>query len=101
MGIEGVAKTLSQARRCFKFFRWLKHFEDLPVARCESNTIVSGILMVDIMCNICADISEDICSLERLGVMSKGTLPDWAEYYANFCQLVLAVVEIVVASIRA
>jgi len=99
--LDKIAKTLSQARRCFKFFRWMKHFDDISVARSEGQRWVSSLLLFDVACNVIADISEDLCSLDRLGILPRGTLPVWAELYANYCQLVLAIVEIVVCSIRA
>ncbi|CAK0802827.1 unnamed protein product, partial [Prorocentrum cordatum] len=44
---------------------------------------------------------EDITSLEKVGVLRKGTLPARTEYYSNWCQLVLAVVEIAVSHVKA
>eukprot|EP00443_Scrippsiella_acuminata_P044945 CAMPEP_0115188514 /NCGR_PEP_ID=MMETSP0270-20121206/11048_1 /TAXON_ID=71861 /ORGANISM="Scrippsiella trochoidea, Strain CCMP3099" /LENGTH=339 /DNA_ID=CAMNT_0002601695 /DNA_START=82 /DNA_END=1101 /DNA_ORIENTATION=+ len=95
-----IAKGTSQARRLFKLFRWLKHFEDIGAARSEGNLRVRLLFFLSIACNLAADISEDICSMERLGFMAAGTLPVWAELNANRCQLILALVEIVLAIVR-
>lgn len=96
----GIAKGTSQARRLFKFFRWLKHFEDVKAARSEGSIRVKLLFFFSIMCNLAADISEDICSLERLGFLAAGTLPAWAEINSNRCQLVLVLVEISLALVR-
>eukprot|EP00927_Polykrikos_kofoidii_P049325 TRINITY_DN4339_c0_g1_i1.p1 TRINITY_DN4339_c0_g1~~TRINITY_DN4339_c0_g1_i1.p1 ORF type:complete len:401 (-),score=66.48 TRINITY_DN4339_c0_g1_i1:349-1551(-) len=98
---EVLAKNLSLARRFFKFFRWLKHFDDMSLARSESNLMFACLLCTSIVCNLVADVAEDICSLERVGVFEKGSLPSSAEYHANVCQLVLAMVEIVVSACKA
>jgi len=97
---DALAKNLSTARRFFKFMRWIKHFEDLADARAEKNATVSKLLYLDIACNVAADISEDVTSLEKLGVLRKGVLPARTEYYANWCQLALAVVEIVASYVK-
>mmetsp|Transcript_41742 Transcript_41742/g.75790 ORF Transcript_41742/g.75790 Transcript_41742/m.75790 type:complete len:242 (-) Transcript_41742:58-783(-) len=97
---DSLAKNLSTARRFFKFFRWLKHFEDIKEARDEKNANVQGLLYADIACNLAADISEDITSLEKLGIIRKGTLPARTELYSNYCQLVLAGVEIMVSWVK-
>jgi len=98
---EALAKSLSTARRFFKFFRWLKHFEDIAEAKAEKDRSFGRLLMLDVACNLVADISEDITSLEKVGILRKGTLPKRTEYYSNWCQLVLAVVEIAVSNIKA
>mmetsp|Transcript_65859 Transcript_65859/g.157406 ORF Transcript_65859/g.157406 Transcript_65859/m.157406 type:complete len:245 (+) Transcript_65859:112-846(+) len=95
-----LAKSLSSARRFFKFFRWLKHFEDLKEAKDEKDPSYRNLLYADVACNLAADISEDITSLEKLGVLRKGSLPARTEYYSNWCQLVLAVVEIMVTAVK-
>ena len=56
---------------------------------------------LDILCNIVADLSEDTTSLLKVGIVPKGWLPARTEYYANFPQLVLAVVEIVASGVKA
>lgn len=97
---EALAKNLSTARRCFKFLRWLKHFEDLADAKAEKSAPVQSLLLLDVACNVVADVSEDITSLEKVGILKKGTLPKRMEYYSNWCQLVLVVVEIVVSHVK-
>merc|ERR1712039_936113 len=92
--------SLSTARRCFKFLRWIKHFEDIADARADKNPAVQRLLLLDVACNLAADISEDITSLEKVGILKKGTLPARTEYYSNWCQLVLAVVEIAVSYVK-
>lgn len=99
---NNIAKNISKARRFFKFFRWIKHFEDVPDAKAEKAFTWMWFLMwSSITCNICADVSEDICSLQRLNFLPSGTLPPWADLYANQFQLVLACVEIILAWYKA
>lgn len=95
-----LAKSTSQARRFFKLFRWVKHFEDVAPARSEASFAVACLMVLSIFWNLVADLSEDICSLERLGFVTKGTFPVWAELNANRCQLVLASVEIALSLVR-
>lgn len=63
LSLRKVAKTTSTARRFFKAFRWLKHFEDIPDARKEKGAFVRRLLMFDIGANFIADISEDITTV--------------------------------------
>mmetsp|Transcript_24767 Transcript_24767/g.68004 ORF Transcript_24767/g.68004 Transcript_24767/m.68004 type:complete len:237 (-) Transcript_24767:139-849(-) len=97
---EALAKNLSTARRFFKFMRWMKHFEDIAEARADKNPSFGRLLYLDIACNLAADISEDVTSLEKVGILRKGVLPARTEYYSNWCQLVLAVVEIAVSYVK-
>eukprot|EP00434_Breviolum_minutum_P005570 symbB.v1.2.004913.t1/scaffold263.1/size248082/14 len=111
---EALSKSLSTARRFFKLFRFMKHFEDLADAKEEKfgnpavyseicfqitldlrDPTFQKLLYLDVAANVVADISEDWTSLEKVGILRKGTLHPRTEYYANWCQLVLAVVEIV------
>jgi len=96
----GIAKNTSQARRFFKFFRWVKHLEDVPAAQGEGSLAVACLMALSIFWNLVADMSEDACSLERLGFLPNGSLPDWAELNSNRCQLVLAIVEICLSFVR-
>lgn len=99
--LEALSKNLSTARRFFKFFRWVKHFEDIADAREEKTPYFKRLLFLDIAANLAADLSEDFTSLEKVGILRKGTLPARTEYYSNWCQLVLACVEICVAYVKA
>jgi len=98
---EALAKALSTARRFFKFLRWIKHFEDISDARAEKSPLMRRLLLLDVACNLAADIGEDVTSLEKVGIVRKGTLPARTEYYSNWCQLVLAIVEIAVSWVKA
>jgi len=98
---EALAKNLSTARRFFKLCRWFKHFEDIADAKAEKAPLFSGLLCLDVAANVVADVSEDITSLEKVGFLKKGVLPKRTEYYSNWCQLALAVVEIAVSHIKA
>ncbi|CAE7245214.1 petJ [Symbiodinium natans] len=98
---ETLSKNLSTARRFFKLFRFAKHLEDVAEAREEKSFLFRSLLFTDILANLVADISEDWTSLEKVGIVRKGTLHPRTEYYANWCQLVLAVVEIVVSKVKA
>eukprot|EP00966_Prymnesium_polylepis_P318833 7363622-Prymnesium_polylepis.1 len=48
----------------------------------------------------CADWAEDVCSLERIGILPKGTLSVEFMLFAEYCQLVLALVEVSVTSAK-
>lgn len=98
--LDALAKSLSTARRCFKLLRWIKHFDDLAEARAEKSAPVQKLLLLDVACNVAADISEDLTSLEKVGFLRKGTLPKRTEYYSNWCQMLLAVVEIFVSHVK-
>lgn len=98
---EALAKNLSAARRFFKLMRFMKHFEDIAEAREEKSSGFRSLLFLDVACNVVADVSEDFTSLEKLGFVRKGTLPKRTEYYSNWCQLALAVVEIFVHKVKA
>ena len=58
-------------------------------------------LYLRLFANIGADWAEDVCSLERIGFLPKGTLSVEFMLFAEYCQLVLALVEIFVTSVRA
>eukprot|EP00930_Biecheleria_cincta_P042216 TRINITY_DN29037_c0_g1_i1.p1 TRINITY_DN29037_c0_g1~~TRINITY_DN29037_c0_g1_i1.p1 ORF type:complete len:246 (+),score=49.86 TRINITY_DN29037_c0_g1_i1:55-792(+) len=98
---EALAKNLSTARRFFKLMRFMKHFEDIAEAREEKSPGFRSLLYLDVACNVVADVSEDFTSLEKIGFVRKGTLPKRTEYYSNWCQLALAVVEIFVHKVKA
>jgi hypothetical protein len=95
-----VAKTISTARRFFKMCRWFKHFGDIADARAEKVGFVRRLMFLDILSNLSADISEDITSVEKVGIIPKGILPKRWEYYANWCQMALVWVEIPMAFIK-
>ena len=57
-------------------------------------------LWVRILANFGADWAEDVCSLERMGFLPAGTLSVEFMLFAEYCQLVLAVVEVVVTKAR-
>jgi len=97
---EGLGKNLSTARRFFKFLRWFKHFDDIAEAQAEKSASFRGLLLMDVAANVVADVSEDITSLEKVGILRKGVLPKRTEYYSNWCQLILAVVEIAVSHVK-
>ncbi|CAE8700753.1 unnamed protein product, partial [Polarella glacialis] len=55
---DALGKSLSTARRFFKFMRFMKHFEDIKDARAEKSPGFQKLLFLDIGCNLVADISE-------------------------------------------
>ena len=57
-------------------------------------------LWVRIGANFGADWAEDVCSLERMGFLPSGTLSVEFMLFAEYCQLVLAIVEVVVTKAR-
>ncbi|CAE6944822.1 unnamed protein product [Symbiodinium sp. CCMP2592] len=74
---EALSKSLSTARRFFKFFRFMKHFEDVAEAREEQNPTFRSLLFIDIFANLVADISEDLQSLVcTSALISCGVSPD-------------------------
>lgn len=94
-----LSKTTSIARRFFKFCRWVKHLDDLKAAQTEKNGRMRGLLVLRGLANICADWSEDVCSLERIGLLPPGTLSIEFALGAEYCQLALALVEVTIASV--
>lgn len=98
---KDLSKATSIARRFFKFFRWIKHFEDLEEAKEEKGLTMRSLLYLRIAANFGADWAEDVCSLERIGMLPKGTLSVEFMLFAEYCQLVLAFVEVFVTSVRA
>jgi len=96
-----LSKTTSIARRCFKFLRWVKHFEDLQEAREQKTGYMKFLLFFRVAANFGADWAEDVCSLERVGVLPAGTLSTGFMLFAEYCQLALALVEILVTGVRA
>lgn len=92
--LAGLAGNVSIARRFFKFFRWLRHFEDVKAASCEPEWRLRNLMYVSFWANLGADIAEDVCSLERIGALPKGTLPIRLLVLAELFQLVLAITEI-------
>lgn len=98
--LKELSKTTSIARRFFKFFRWIKHFEDLAAAKEETSAFMRALLYTRIAANFGADWAEDVCSLERIGFLPQGTLSLEFMLFAEFCQLALALVEIGVTSVK-
>jgi hypothetical protein len=98
--LKALSKTTSVARRFFKFCRWCKHFEDLQEARDEPSLMLRALLYLRVAANFGADWAEDVCSLERVGLLAKGTLSVEFMLFAEYCQLVLALVEIYVTTAR-
>mmetsp|Transcript_5289 Transcript_5289/g.7441 ORF Transcript_5289/g.7441 Transcript_5289/m.7441 type:complete len:242 (-) Transcript_5289:124-849(-) len=96
-----LAKNLSMARRCLKFIRWFKHFEDIADAKAERDPSFQSWLYLDVVVNVVADVTEDVMTLEKVGFIKKGILPKRMEMITAWCQLKLAVVEIVVTHVKA
>ena len=96
-----LSKATSIARRFFKFGRWIKHFEDLEEAREQLDGTLRFLLYFRIAANFGADWAEDVCSLQRIGVLPDGTLSISFMLFAEYCQLALALVEILVTGVRA
>lgn len=98
--LKALSKLCSIARRFFKFFRWVKHFEDIAEAREQTSRVMSALLFLRIAANFGADWAEDVCSLERAAVLPAGSLSVGFLLFAEQCQLVLALVEVGVTSVR-
>jgi len=98
--LKTLSKSTSVARRFFKFFRWVKHFEDLAEAKAEEGRVMRGLLFLRVAANFGADWAEDVCSLERIGLLPAGTLSVSFLLFAEFCQLVLALVEVYVTTAK-
>jgi hypothetical protein len=99
--LKSLSKMTSVARRFFKFMRWVKHYEDLAEAHEQKDLVMRTLLYIRIAANFGADWAEDVCSLERVGILSAGTLSMSFMLFAEYCQLVLALVEIFVTTVRA
>eukprot|EP00927_Polykrikos_kofoidii_P055050 TRINITY_DN49368_c0_g1_i1.p1 TRINITY_DN49368_c0_g1~~TRINITY_DN49368_c0_g1_i1.p1 ORF type:complete len:427 (+),score=85.28 TRINITY_DN49368_c0_g1_i1:51-1331(+) len=97
---KSLAKMTSVARRFFKFLRWVKHFEDFQEVRDQKSKFMAFLLLFRIAANFGADWAEDVCSLERVGVLTEGTLSVEFMLFAEYCQLALALVEILVTSVK-
>ena len=98
---KSLSKMTSVARRFFKFGRWVKHFEDLEEAKDQKSTVMRALLYLRIAANFGADWAEDVCSLERVSILPAGTLSIEFLLFAEYCQLMLALVEILVTGVRA
>jgi len=59
------------------------------------------LLYFRVAANFGADWAEDVCSLERVSVLPSGTLSVEFMLFAEYCQFALALVEILVTSVRA
>jgi len=99
--LKTLSKVTSIARRCFKFLRWVKHFEDLEEAKEQKSSTMRFLLYFRVAANFGADWAEDVCSLERVSVLPSGTLSVEFMLFAEYCQFALALVEILVTSVRA
>jgi len=98
--MKALSKQTSIARRFFKFCRWVKHFEDLSEAHEEKAPMLRALLYLRVAANFGADWAEDVCSLERIGFLPAGTLSVEFMLFAEYCQLVLAMVEVYVTTAR-
>lgn len=98
--LERYAKNVSTARRFFKFLRWLKHFEDLRAAHKEVDGFLRLLLYLEFCTNVGADIAEDMCSLERIGALQKGTLSPDLLHLAELFQFWLALIEVAITAVK-
>lgn len=97
-----LSKDLSKARRFFKFLRWFRHFLDLRDAH-KMEAPTKYLFYVEFCFNMLADCSEDITSLGKLKILPANWFPggvDNVEYYANWCQLPLAFIEVAICSVK-
>ena len=97
--LKTLSKTTSIARRFFKFCRWVKHFDDLAASRVEKDSKMRTLLLLRGCANLAADWSEDICSLERIGLLPAGTLSVGFQLFAEYCQLKLALLEVSISAV--
>jgi len=79
----------------------VKHFEDLEEAKEQKSSTMRFLLYFRVAANFGADWAEDVCSLERVSVLPSGTLSVEFMLFAEYCQFALALVEILVTSVRA
>ena len=92
---KGVATWLSTARRCMKLLRWLKYFGNLKDAEKERVPVLSTAMYVDVAAGVFADTLQDAITLEKIGVLKKGTLPKGLARTAAWAELIVAVIGIV------
>jgi hypothetical protein len=97
--MKSLSKTTSIARRFFKFCRWIKHFEDYKAAKEEKSSMMRMLLYIRVCANLGADWAEDVCSLERIGFLPKGTLSVGFMLFAEYCQLALALIEMCISTV--
>jgi len=98
--LKDLSKITSIARRFFKFCRWIKHFEDFREAADQQHSVMRFLLYLRIAANFGADWMEDVCSLERIGLLPRGTLSVDFTLSAEYFQLALALVETAVTAVR-
>ena len=96
---KALSKTTSMSRRLFKFCRWVKHFDEFAAARTEQRRSMRALFFLRGCANLCADWSEDVCSLERIGLLPPGTLSPEFHLVAEYCQLALAFVEVSISAV--
>ena len=91
---KAVSKWLSTGRRLMKLLRWIKYFGDLEDAEKEEVPALSTAMYVAFGAGVFADTLQDALTLEKIGVLKKGTLPPTFERYANSAELIVAVIGI-------
>ena len=96
---KALSKTTSMSRRLFKFCRWVKHFDEFFAARTEQRRSMRALFFLRGCANLCADWSEDVCSLERIGLLPTGTISREFQLVAEYCQLALAFVEVSISAV--
>ena len=92
---KGVATWISTARRCMKLLRWLKYFGNLKDAEQEKVPALSTAMYANVAAGVFADTLQDAITLQKIGVLKKGTLPKGLERKAAWAELFVAVIGIV------
>lgn len=95
-----LAKKMGSARRSFKLFRWVRHIPTVATVKAEKSRPFRALLALELGCNASADLLEDFTSLEKLGFVTKGTLPKKSMKAYQWAKLWLSVVEVVVTAVK-
>jgi len=94
--LKSVAKYTSAARRIFKFGKFVKHFDDLPDALDEDNSVVQGVFVLEFVFNMAKDIAENCETAQKYGFVPYDMLPANMSLIADSVKFVQCVVCIAV-----
>lgn len=98
--LDGTAQACSTGRRMFALLRWLRYSVDLRAAGREPNPQERVLTQVEVLTALAADIIQDITTLEKVGIIPKGSVPKWLERIAPQLDLLFTAVVLVNGSMR-
>ena len=98
--LRSLAKHLSSVRRLIKLLRWVKYGQDYLDAQREPKEPMRRLLLFEFGLNLSVDVMQDAVTLEKVGAIPKGVIPKWLEKLADRLDLLLCVVDVVLASVK-